>query len=90
MCKIEGGGVGGRVGCSNTFGNSMLFFRMTGKKISDKRALNTGDTNLFRKETRSVELTFLLKIPHTNIAIPAQVFSVALIYILLKHFTAVR
>ena len=76
----------GRVGCSNKFGKSMLFLRMTGKKISDKRALNTGDTNLFRKETRSVELTFLLKIPHTNIAIPAQVFSVALIYNTVETF----
>ena len=68
----------------------LFFFRMTGEKISDKGALNSGDTNLFRKETRSVKLTFPLKMSHTNIAIPAQVFSVTSKYLLLKHFTAVR
>ena len=58
--RLEGGG------CSNTFGNSMLFFRMTGKKISYKGALNSGNTNLSKKETRPVKLTFSLKMSHTN------------------------
>lgn len=87
MCKIGGGGGGGR---SNTFGNAFFQDDRKTKFLTKGHSLNSGDTNLFRKETRSGKPTFPLKMSHTNIAIPAQVFSVTSKYLLLKHFTAVR
>ena len=88
MCKIGGGGGGGG---DTVIHLAMPFFQDDRKTkfLTKEHSLNSGDTNLFRKETRPVKPTFPLKMSHTNIAIPAQVFSVTSKYLLLKHFTAV-